>query len=171
MAREPLSGEPLTADPSPLIEWAEARMRLADARFYWLSTVRPDGGPHVRPVLAVSVDGALHSTTNPNTRKGRNLARDSRCVISAMTEGLDLVVEGRAEWVTDDSKLTRVADVYASKYEWLVTARDGAFYAKYGAPTAGPPPYEVYEIVPAVVFGFGTDEAFAARSARWRFNV
>lgn len=131
--------------------------------------MRPDGGPHVRPVLAVWVDGALHSTTNPTARKGRNLARDSRCVITVGSDGLDLVVEGQAAKVSDEAKLQRVADVYTSKYEWPVTVRDGAFDAEYGAPTAGPPPYEVYEVTPAVVFGFGTDETFAPRSTRWRF--
>lgn len=36
-------------------------------------------------------------------------------------------------------------------------------------PTAGPPPYEVFEITPTVVFGFGTDEVHAPRSTRWSF--
>jgi hypothetical protein len=44
--------------------------------------------------------------------------------------------------------------------------RDGAFYAD-GAPTAGPPPYDVYEVRPTVIFGVGTDESFSA--IRWRF--
>ena len=47
-----------------------------------------------------------------------------------------------------------------------MTVRDGAFYAD-GAPTAGPPPYEVYEVTPATAFGFPTDETFTA--TRWRF--
>ena len=37
-------------------------------------------------------------------------------------------------------------------------------------PTAGPPPYEVFEITPTVVFGFGTDEVHAPRSTRWSFE-
>jgi len=38
-------------------EWAEARGHLANAEVYWLSTVRPDGRPHVRPVLSVWLGG------------------------------------------------------------------------------------------------------------------
>ncbi len=37
----------------------------------------------------------------------------------------------------------------------------------YGAPTAGPPPYHLYEITPATVFG--TAGQFAGRATRYRF--
>ena len=149
--------------PTP---WAEARGRLADADSYWLATGRPDGLPHLVPVLAVWVDDALHFVASPSSRKAKNLARDAHCVITARRDALDLVVEGTAAKVSDEARLHRVAEVYASKYDWHVTMRDGAFYAD-GAPTAGPPPYEVYEVTPTMSFGFPTDETF--RPTRWRF--
>jgi hypothetical protein len=65
--------------------------------------------------------------------------------------------------VTDETMLHRVADVYMSKYEWPVTVPDGAFCGE-GAPTAGPPPYEV---APTTAFGLATDERFSP--TRWRF--
>lgn len=167
--KEPASAELMTADAATVIPWSEAQTRLAQASSYWIATVHSDGRPHVRPVLAVWVDGSLFSSTSPTARKGRNLARDSRCSITVASEGLDLVVEGHAAKVSDEAVLQRVAEAYASKYEWPVTVRSGALHAAYGAPTAGPPPYEVYEVIPSVVFGFGTDETFAPRSTRWRF--
>jgi hypothetical protein len=58
--KEPATEQPyLTQDATPA-PWAEARERLADADPYWLATVRPDGLPHLVPILAVWVDGALH---------------------------------------------------------------------------------------------------------------
>ena len=62
-----------------------------------------------------------------------------------------------------------MADAYRSKYGWPVEIRDGAFDAPYGAPTAGPPPYVVYEVTPVQVFGFGTSDALGPRTTRWRF--
>ena len=44
--------------------------------------------------------------------------------------------------------LERIRDAYADKYGWPVTIVGDAFDAPFGAPTAGPPPYEAYEIVP-----------------------
>jgi hypothetical protein len=64
----------LTQDATPA-SWAEARGRLADADLNWLATVRPDGLPHLVPILAVWVDGALHFVASPTFRKARNLAR------------------------------------------------------------------------------------------------
>jgi hypothetical protein len=48
-----------------------------------------------------------------------------------------------------------------------VTVREGAFHDAEGAPTAGPPRYDVYEVAPAIVFGFATDGTFGP--TRWRF--
>lgn len=39
-------------------DWEQGRAQLASADVYWLSTVRPNGEPHVTPLLGVWVDGA-----------------------------------------------------------------------------------------------------------------
>src|SRR6266496_446530 len=67
-------------------------------------------------------------------------------VITTSGETLDLVVEGEAKKITDDDTLKRVAEVYVSKYDWHITPHDGAYDAPYGAPAAGLPPYELYQI-------------------------
>jgi hypothetical protein len=82
-------------------------------------------------------------------------------------EGLDLVIEGETVKVREEPALRRVADEYARQYEWQVTVRDGAFHDTEGAPTAGPPPYDVYRLVPSTAFGFGT--VGGPRPTRWRF--
>jgi hypothetical protein len=45
--------------------------------------------------------------------------------------------------------------------------KDGAFTAEYSAPSAGPPPWYLYELQPAVAFGVATAEPHGAM--RWRF--
>jgi nitroimidazol reductase NimA-like FMN-containing flavoprotein (pyridoxamine 5'-phosphate oxidase superfamily) len=169
MANQDPAAEVLTPEQAAAIPWADALGRLSDSRFYWLATTGPDSAPHVRPVLAVWFDGALHSTSSPTAVKARNLARNPNCSVTVRTDDLDLVLEGRAAKVTDEPTLRQVGHGYREKYEWPVTVRDGAFDAAYGAPTAGPPPYELYRIDPGVVFGFGTDDALGPRTTRWRF--
>lgn len=159
------------SDPALVIPWDVARDRLADSQLYWWATTRPGGQPHVRPVLAVLIDGVLYSTTNRHTRKARNVEANTRCACSTSTEEIDFVVEGLAEPVTDRGTLERIADAYHAKYGWPVTLRDGAFYAPYGAPTAGPPPYRPYALVPDLILGLGTAEGYAMRSTRWRFSL
>ena len=141
--KAPAAEQPYLAGDTTPTPWAEARERLAEADTYWLATVRQDGLPHLAPLLAVWVDDALHFVASRPSRKATNLAHDAHCVIATRREGLDLVVEGTLAKVTGEARLHRVAEVYMTKYGWPVTVRDGAFYAD-GAPTAGPPPYEVY---------------------------
>ncbi len=60
---EPKSADLIAADPTTALPWEVVRDVLKDTRLYWLATMHPAGRPHVRPVLAVWVDGALYSTS------------------------------------------------------------------------------------------------------------
>lgn len=151
--------------------WAEAEQKLVEnpagpGKPFWLATTDPDGAPHVVPVGALWVDGRFYFTSGAGTRKSRNLAQNPRCVISGDVPGLDMVVEGEATKVTDDATLERIAAVYAS-HGWAPTVQDGAFTHEYSAPSAGPPPWYLYEVRPTRAFGLGTDEPYGA--TRWRF--
>jgi hypothetical protein len=180
---EPLSTEPMVrspdADPwyvgsedapgATTTTWAKARGYLEDSRAtYWVTTLRPNGAPHVMPVIAVWADGRLFFSAGERTRKARNLADDPRCVVTVEEEPIDLVVEGHASIVRDHATLARVADSFASTHGWQVTVRQGALHAGGGAPTAGPPPYDVYEVTPTVAFGLPAGEGVIP--TRWRFR-
>jgi PPOX class probable F420-dependent enzyme len=176
--KHPVAEQNLDGYGAPLIPWTRVRERLdagipqapgsggPDRHTCWLATVRPDGTPHVMPLGVLWVDGAFYFNAGPSTRKARNLARDPHCVITVATHDFDLVVEGEAVKVTDDAKLRRIAEVFAAQ-GWQATVRDGALYAEYSAPSAGPPPWEVYEVTPKRVFGLGTAEPYGA--TRWDF--
>jgi Pyridoxamine 5'-phosphate oxidase len=45
--------------------WQTVRQGLADADLYWVITVRPDGRPHVTPLLAVVLDDLAYFCTGP----------------------------------------------------------------------------------------------------------
>ena len=111
-----------------------ARGHLETAEIYWLTTVRRDGRPHVTPLLAVWNDGALHFCTGPDEQKARNLEATTHSAVTTgcntMGEGLDVVVEGDAVRVTDDTRLQRLADAWEAKYgsDWHFDVHDGAFH-------------------------------------------
>ena len=138
LMRHPASGKPVaeldsrfSSPEATPTDWTDARVKLADAQVYWLSTVRPDGRPHVTPLISVWLDEALYFCTGPTERKARNLAQNPHCVVTTgsneLNEGLDLVLEGQAEQVTDEDQLRRIADGYESKYgpDWHFDVRDG----------------------------------------------
>lgn len=148
------------------IAWPEGRGRLEQAEIFWLSTVRPDGRPHVTPLIAVWLDGVFYFSTGPTERKAKNLAANAHCILTtgtnAYASGLDLVVEGDAVQVRDDARLQRIADAYVAKYgdEWRFTVCDGVFHHEGGEAW-------VFEVAPTTAFGFHRGEPFS--QTRWRF--
>ncbi len=100
--------------------WSEATRHLDEADLAWLTTVRPDGRPHVTPLIFAWLDGAVYFTTGPGERKAANLSGNPHCILTtgcnAMDHGLDVVIEGEAVAVTDPAELRRVADAFAAKY-------------------------------------------------------
>src|SRR3954454_758140 len=93
--------------------WSDAVGVLERAELYWLSTVRPDGRPHVTPLIGVWSDGALVFCTGPEERKARNLEQNRHCVLTtgtnALHRGLDVVLGGDAVRVTDEHRLRHLA--------------------------------------------------------------
>lgn len=176
--KEPVAERNLDRYGAPPISWTTVRELLEEGltqapgtggparHTFWVATVHPDGRPHVMPVGMLFVDGALYFNAGASTRKAKHLAHDPHCAITVATHPFDLVVEGEAVKVTDEARLRRIAEVYAS-HGWKPTVRDGALYAEYSAPSAGPPPWDVYEVTPATAFALGTAEPFGA--TRWRF--
>jgi nitroimidazol reductase NimA-like FMN-containing flavoprotein (pyridoxamine 5'-phosphate oxidase superfamily) len=129
---------------------------------YWLATTRPDGRPHVMPVGIVWGDGRFYLVAGAGTQKAKNLARDPRCVVTVAAPRTDVVAEGEARIIRDEKELERIATLFS---DWGPEVRDGAFWHEYSASSAGPPPWDVYEIIPTAIYGLSTDEPHGA--TRW----
>jgi hypothetical protein len=164
--RAPQREQSLAGDASGTTSWEVALERLENPevpRTCWLATTRPDGRPHLMPVIAFWIDGAIHIVAGEGTRKARNLAADGRCVIatsSTTLPSLDIVVEGRADPLTEEDAVRHIAEVLSAG-GWPLEAKGDKVYGP-NAPTAGPPPYKIFRIIPAKVFGlpgmYGMDQ-------------
>jgi hypothetical protein len=158
---------------TPPIDWARVKEVLGgqltqapgtggpERHTTWLTTINPDGSPHVMPVGVVTVNSIWFFNSGAATRKSRNLARDPRCVISVATHPFDLVIESSAERVVDTTELASVAMAFVS-LGWPAEVDGDALTAEFSAPSAGPPPWYVYRITPSRVFALGTSEPFGA---------
>jgi hypothetical protein len=137
-----------------------------DHHTFWLSTRDEDGRPHMTAVGAFWVDGRYYFSGGPRSRKIRNIERDPRCAFGVALHGYDVALEGRARRVTDNADLQRLAKVFA-RGGWAPTVADGGFTHEFSAPSAGPPPWYVYE--------FTTEDAYAVMTGppggatHWRF--
>jgi Pyridoxamine 5'-phosphate oxidase len=157
-------------DTAP-IPWSRARDAMAAARgpgaTFFLGTVSPDATPHAAGLGAVWAEDTMWFVTGPRTRKARNLAGNPACTLSCRLPGIDVVLEGRAERVTDTDTLTRLGALYR-QIGWPAEVEGDAFTAPYSAPSAGPPPWHLYRFTIHTAFGVATDEPYGA--SRWRFT-
>jgi hypothetical protein len=78
------------------------------------------------------------------------------------------VIEGTAERVDDDETLQRLAKRYADQ-GWPARVENRAFTHDYSAPSAGPPPWHLYEVAPVTVYAVLSAEPGGA--TRWRFTA
>jgi general stress protein 26 len=143
-------------DGAAATPWPTVEALLGAAELYWLTTVRPAGGPHQTPLIGVFHDGALHFCTGPTEAKAHHIGRNPRVLMStganALHAGTDIAVEGEAVRVTDDATLTVLARAWEDKYgdEWHFDAHDGAFHHESGAA-------DVFRVEPARAYAFGKD--------------
>jgi nitroimidazol reductase NimA-like FMN-containing flavoprotein (pyridoxamine 5'-phosphate oxidase superfamily) len=155
--------------------WSEVLDVLERSEIFWLSTVRRDGRPHVTPLPAIWLDGALHFCTGPGEQKARNLQVNQECALTTggneYRSGLDVVVEGRAVRVTDETRLERLAAMWESKLSWPFDVVDGAFRERTaeieggeGSPRGTA---HVFAVAPTKVLAFGKGEPFS--QTRFRF--
>jgi nitroimidazol reductase NimA-like FMN-containing flavoprotein (pyridoxamine 5'-phosphate oxidase superfamily) len=178
--KDPTSKKNLDGYGAPIIPWETVHKRMQNGftqapktggpgrHTAWLSTVRPDGKPHVMPIGVLFVDNAFYFNTGPKTRKARNIARNPSSVITIATDDFDLVIQGPARRIEDTAHLQRIADAF-KKQGWEPTVVKGGLTAKYSAPSAGPPPWNVYEVKPETIFALGTADPYGA--TRWNFQT
>ncbi|MQA01201.1 MAG: hypothetical protein GEV07_00200 [Streptosporangiales bacterium] len=154
-------------DDTDVFDWSAVEQRLAAGGWYWLASVRPDGAPHVMPVLAVWSESVVFVASKQTARKSRNLSADGRCVLTKDAEDAHLVVEGVAARVRDEETLRRASGAFEAVYGWPTTVSGELLDATYGAPTSGGPPYAAYAIRPTKAFALPVEGTFM--STRWRF--
>jgi pyridoxamine 5'-phosphate oxidase-like protein len=118
-----------------------------------LGVHRPaDGRPHVTPVVAVWLNGALYFTSGPGEQKSRNLAANRNCAVTTgcntWNEGFDVVLHGEAVIVRDLPLLQQVADTFLAKYgsDWAFEAADDGTFGGHGVSL-------VYQLAPVQALG------------------
>ena len=144
------------SDPNAVaVTWRDTRQALEAAELFWITTVRRDGRPHVTPLVAVWLGETIYFCTGPDEQKARNLEHNPHVVLTTGSNewehGLDIVVEGAADRVTDNEQLRGLADAWTRKWDgrWRYRVGDGGFEHEDGHSVL------VFAVAPTKVFAFG----------------
>jgi nitroimidazol reductase NimA-like FMN-containing flavoprotein (pyridoxamine 5'-phosphate oxidase superfamily) len=135
--------------------WDETLRVLETAELFWITTVRADGRPHVTPLVAVWLNGAIHFSTGATEQKAVNLGANPHVILTTgcndWERGLDVVVEGDAVQVTDDDMLKRLAVAWTTKWDgrWRYETHGGRFHHPGGGAAL------VFSVTPTKILAFG----------------
>ena len=159
--RGDLTDEPTTvldarfSDPAGLpTSWSDTVRAIEAAELFWITTVRADGRPHVSPLVAVWLDGAIHFSTGPGEQKAVNLHANSHVILTTgcnqWDSGIDVVLQGDAVPTTDGATLQRLADAWRTKWDgrWTYRVQHGGFHHDGGTAL-------VFTVRPTKVLAFG----------------
>jgi PPOX class probable F420-dependent enzyme len=116
-------------DPDAAVTARRVLPMLADERVVWLSTVRPDGTPHLVPTWFLWDGESLLVWSKPNAVKVRNLRTNPRLMVAVGDAQADFnvgLIEARAELVAD----APVPATFLAKYaaDLAAAGLDGAAF-------------------------------------------
>lgn len=137
-----------------LLPWSWAEERLARSQNYWLSTVSSSGMPHLMPVWAVWLEGKLWFSSAAGSRKARNLTGEDRCMLSTQDPEQPVVVQGRADRVTERSDL-----------EKMLAAENAKYGTDFGFDMVDPVANSVFALSPAWAFALDSSDFLGSPTA------
>lgn len=140
------------------VSWPQVLARLVASRSYWLTTVNPDGAPHVAPVWGAVVSPTLHLYSERRTVKARNLTLEPRAVVHLESAEDVVIVHGVLEDIGAPAGVPDVLRALAEKY-------DGAQDAQY-LPSNNPAFDIVYALRPRLALLWNLED-YEASQQRW----
>jgi hypothetical protein len=147
-----------------LLPWSWAEQRLKKSHNYWITTVKPGAStrapsPHTMVVWGLWQDGRFLFSTGNTSRKARNLAENSNCIVCTEHAQEAVIVEGEAE-VADLVARRKFLPRYEKKYTFdMSTMKADILSMK----------EPVFAVRPRVVFALW-EKYFQGKSTRWTFD-
>ncbi|HEX9926279.1 MAG TPA: pyridoxamine 5'-phosphate oxidase family protein [Anaerolineae bacterium] len=97
-----------------------AQARLESEANIWLTSVRPDGRPHLVPAWFAWHAGKLYACIQSTSVKTRNIEQNPHVAL-ALEDGSNVVIcEGTASFLPSPWP-EAVAAIFAAKYDWDIT--------------------------------------------------
>ncbi len=152
-----------------LLPWTWAEQRLKKSHNYWITTVKPVGSPrdnspqnvapHTMVVWGLWQDGRFLFSTGSQSRKARNLAQNTNCIVCTEHAHEAVIVEGAAE-IADVPARRKFLPTYERKYEFDMSKMKPDILSM---------KEPIFAVRPRVVFGLWEKE-FIEKSTRTTFE-
>ena len=151
--RPHMDGYGVPSSSEGMLPWEWAGERFSKSHNYLLSTVRPDGAPHVMPVWGIWLRGAFYFSTAASSRKAKNLEQNPKCVVCNEQTDEAIILEGIARRMAEKEIPPDAFTAYQAKYEWKLDTQLGP----------------VFHVQPKVVFAM-PERRFPKDVTKWLFE-
>jgi hypothetical protein len=158
-SRPHIPGYGLPSGKKGLLAWSWAQQRLKNSHNYWMTTVKPDGSPHSMVVWGLWQDGRFLFSTGSKSRKARNLAQNTNCIVCTERAEEAVIVEGVAE-IADITARRKFLPTYERKYKFDMKAMKQDILSM---------KEPVFAVRPRLAFGLW-EKYFVGKSTRWKFK-
>lgn len=105
---------------------ADALKKLHTKKNLWISTIRPDGRPHLTPVWFVYLGEKFYISIDPRSVKSRNLARNPQVSVALENGSHPVICEGIAS-IPPPPAPPEVLAAFFEKFEWDLTTETQYF--------------------------------------------
>ena len=138
-----------------LLPWSHVNERMTQSMHYWISTVGPDGRPHVTPVDGLWLDSKLYFGGSTQTKRNRNLLVNPNVSVHLDSSEDVVILQGEAHLQTPDHDLAvQLSKTSATKYGYAPKPEE---YERSG----------VHVFHPVTVFAW---KQFPKDVTRWQFQ-
>jgi hypothetical protein len=150
-----------------LLPWSWAERRLKKSHNYWITTITPEGSKSAKPHSMViwglwwgsEQDGRFLFITGAESRKTRNLAKNTNCIVCTEDASEAVIVEGIAE-IVDAQTRRKLIPIYQRKYKFDLSSMKADILSM---------KEPVFAVRPRVVFALW-EKHFQNKSTRWHFR-
>ena len=142
-------------DRKGMMSWSTVERQLIKARNYWLVTSKANGHAHAAPVWGLWFDNSFWFSTDPSSRKGRDIWKNPYTILHLESGDEVVIVEGVSTRLTSQSQLVaRFVKAYKKKYGFLLDTNNTS--------------YGVYRVKPRIAFAW-SEKSLPKSATRWAF--
>ena len=84
-------------NPASYVTWDWVAEQLTESKNYWLSSVRPNGHPHVVPRWGAFIANKLYYDGSPETRHARNILGNPNVTLHLESGDQAIILEGMSQ--------------------------------------------------------------------------
>ena len=108
-------------NPVSYVDWNWVAAQLTESKHYWMSSVRPNGHPHVVPRWGAFLDNKFYYDGSPETRHARNIIKNPHVTLHLESGERVIILEGRSQPAEkpDPAFAKRLAQAISDKYSAL----------------------------------------------------